>query len=99
MVIPGLAPGFATWLSIGNHNLIMNQLLKDLHGGCGPLSIARRSPSVGLSARSRNGKAWEVASQLKGGGHPNAAGATRPTPSSPLQLESIMCSSDYSLQP
>ena len=35
-------------------------------------------PSLFFHARSRNGKAREVAAQLKGGGHPNAAGATLP---------------------
>ena len=88
-----LAPGVRyVDLSIGNHNLIMNQLLKDPAMEDGVLlSIARRSPhQFGLSARSRNGKAREVASQLKGGGHPNAAGATLPN-----SVKSVAAGIDY----
>jgi len=43
------------------------------------ISVSRRAPyQFGVSLRSRNGKAREVASKLQGGGHANAAGATLP---------------------
>ena len=76
-----LAPGISVVdLSIGNNNVIMNQLLKE--PGLSDhvlISVSRRAPyQFGVSLRSRNGKAREVASKLQGGGHANAAGATLP---------------------
>jgi len=58
----------------------MNQLLKEPELSDHVLiSVSRRAPyQFGVSLRSRNGKAREVASKLQGGGHANAAGATLP---------------------
>lgn len=91
-----VAPGVThVELCLGNQNLIMNQLLKD------PamedqvlLSIGRRAPNqYGVSLRSRNGKAGEVAGRLMGGGHPNAAGATLPK-----SVKSFQAGMDYITQ-
>lgn len=67
-------------LAIGNHNVVMNQLLKEPDFQDQVLiSVSRRAPyQYGVSLRSQNGKAREVAEKLQGGGHPNAAGATLP---------------------
>ena len=76
-----VAPGITTVdLSIGNHNVIMNRLLKEEELEDQVLiSVARRAPyQYGMSLRSRNGKAREVAGKFQGGGHANAAGATFP---------------------
>ncbi len=76
-----LAPGITSVdLAIGNNNVIMNQLLKEPELADHVLvSVSRRAPyQFGVSLRSRNGKAREVAGKLQGGGHPNAAGATLP---------------------
>jgi hypothetical protein len=88
-----LAPGVSSVdLAIGNHNVIMNQLLKDssLEDQV-LLSVSRRAPyQYGVSLRSRNGKARDVAVQLHGGGHPNAAGATLPK-----SVKSVSTGLDY----
>jgi hypothetical protein len=88
-----LAPGIsAVDLSIGNNNVIMNQLLKE--PGLSDhvlISVSRRAPyQFGVSLRSRNGKAREVASKLQGGGHANAAGATLPK-----SVKSVSTGVDY----
>lgn len=65
---------------IGNTNLIVNRLLEE--GGLPYkvlLTLFRRGTTVMVaSLRSRNGEAVKVAERLKGGGHPNAAGAVMP---------------------
>lgn len=65
---------------IGNTNLIVNRLLEE---GNLPytvlLTLFRRGTTVMVaSLRSRNGEAVKIAERLKGGGHPNAAGAVMP---------------------
>jgi hypothetical protein len=65
---------------VGNSNLIVHDLL------CDPdlpypvlITLSRRGSGNFLaSLRSRNGEALTVATRLKGGGHPNACGATLP---------------------
>ena len=88
-----LAPGVSSVdLAIGNHNVIMNQLLKDpALADQVLLSVSRRAPyQYGVSLRSRNGKARDVAIKLHGGGHPNAAGATLPK-----SVKSVTTGLDY----
>jgi hypothetical protein len=65
---------------VGNTNLIVNRLLEE-NATPHPvlLSLFRRGTLVMVaSLRSRNGEALKVAEVLKGGGHPNAAGAVLP---------------------
>lgn len=65
---------------LGNSNLIVHQLLNDPTLPYRVLiTLYRRGSGAFLaSLRSRNGEAWSVAERLKGGGHPNACGATLP---------------------
>ena len=65
---------------IGNHNLIMHQLLEQ-HATAFPvlLTLMRRPNGLIIaSLRSRHGEALKVAEILQGGGHANASGATLP---------------------
>ncbi len=65
---------------IGNTNLIVNRLLEEgatKHPVL--LTLFRRGMNLMVaSLRSKNGEALKIAEQLKGGGHPNAAGAVLP---------------------
>lgn len=65
---------------VGNHNLIMHQLLEQKATPYPVLVTLMRRPNntVIASLRSRHGEALKVAEQLQGGGHANAAGATLP---------------------
>jgi hypothetical protein len=65
---------------VGNVNLLIHQMLDDKATGFPVLlTLHRRGNGVMVvSLRSRNGEALKVAEKLKGGGHPNAAGATLP---------------------
>jgi hypothetical protein len=65
---------------VGNGNLIVHELLNDPTLPYRVLiTLYRRGSGTFLaSLRSRNGEAWSVAERLKGGGHPNACGATLP---------------------
>jgi oligoribonuclease NrnB/cAMP/cGMP phosphodiesterase (DHH superfamily) len=65
---------------IGNTNLIVHQLLVNQAAPYAVLiTLFRKGNGVVIaSLRSRNGEALQVALSLKGGGHPNAAGATLP---------------------
>ena len=67
-------------IAVGNGNLIINQLLKELAGKYSVLiTLFRKSnASVVVSIRSMTGGALAVARKLGGGGHPNASGATLP---------------------
>ncbi len=65
---------------IGNTNLLVNRLLEEKATPFSVLmTIFRRGSTVMVaSLRSRNGEAIKVAEKLRGGGHPNAAGAVLP---------------------
>jgi hypothetical protein len=65
---------------LGNPNLVVNQLLKDGTAERPVLITLFRkgNGSVVVSLRSLNGEAIQVAEILRGGGHPNACGATLP---------------------
>ena len=65
---------------IGNHNLIMHQLLEQQATAYPVLVTLLRRPNgmIIASLRSRNGDALKIAEKLQGGGHANAAGATLP---------------------
>lgn len=67
-------------VTVGNANLIVHTLLRE--NGCShPVlaTLARRGAAgVVVSLRSLGGEALDVARRLRGGGHPNAAGATLP---------------------
>ncbi|MBI3867357.1 MAG: DHH family phosphoesterase [Verrucomicrobia bacterium] len=65
---------------IGNTNLLVNRLLEEKTSPFPVLlTIFRRGTTVMVaSMRSRNGEALKVAERLRGGGHPNAAGAVLP---------------------
>ncbi len=65
---------------VGNNNLIVYQLL-DQKAVPYPVLLTmfrKANGTIILSLRSRNGQALQVAGQLQGGGHANAAGATLP---------------------
>jgi oligoribonuclease NrnB/cAMP/cGMP phosphodiesterase (DHH superfamily) len=65
---------------VGNVNLIIHQML-DEKVTAFPVLLTLHRRGNGLmvaSLRSRTGEALKVAEKLKGGGHPNAAGATLP---------------------
>ena len=65
---------------VGNVNLIIHQMLDEKETGF-PVLLTLHRRGNGLmvvSLRSRTGDALKVAEKLKGGGHPNAAGATLP---------------------
>ena len=65
---------------VGNVNLIIHQMLDEKMTGY-PVLLTLHRRGNGLmvvSLRSRTGEALKVAEKLKGGGHPNAAGATLP---------------------
>lgn len=65
---------------VGNSNAIVNALLEEGATSHPVLvTLFRKSNSVVLASfRSRNGEALAIATQLQGGGHPNACGATLP---------------------
>jgi oligoribonuclease NrnB/cAMP/cGMP phosphodiesterase (DHH superfamily) len=65
---------------VGNVNLIVHRLLEQQATQFPVLLTLFRKAngSIIVSLRSRNGEAQQVAKQLQGGGHPNAAGATLP---------------------
>lgn len=65
---------------VGNTNLIVHKLIDDPQVPYSTLvTIYRRSNGVVLvSLRSSTGDAIKIADRLKGGGHPNAAGASLP---------------------
>lgn len=65
---------------IGNINLIIHQLLDEKATPYPVLLTLHRkgNGNMVVSLRSRNGEALVVAEKLRGGGHPNAAGATLP---------------------
>lgn len=76
-----LAPGIGfVETAIGNPNIILNNLLQDAAIRYDVLvTINKRvNGSLLVSFRSRNGRALKVASFLRGGGHPNAAGTVLP---------------------
>lgn len=65
---------------LGNHNTIVNKLLRD---GASPYPVLatfvrRANGPVNVSFRSRNGMALQIAEKLQGGGHANASGACLP---------------------
>lgn len=65
---------------VGNGNLIVHRLLEQ---GATPfpvlLTLYRKGNGMMVvSLRSRNGEALQIAQRLRGGGHPNASGATLP---------------------
>lgn len=65
---------------VGNTNLIVHQMLD---ARATPYSVLitlfkKANNSIIVSLRSRNGEAQKVATQLQGGGHPNASGAVLP---------------------
>jgi oligoribonuclease NrnB/cAMP/cGMP phosphodiesterase (DHH superfamily) len=65
---------------VGNVNLIIHRMLDEKATGY-PVLLTLHRRGNGLmvvSLRSRTGEALKVAEKLKGGGHPNAAGATLP---------------------
>ena len=76
---------------IGNTNLIVNRLLEEGATQHPVLvTLFRRGMTLMVaSLRSRNGEALKIAERLKGGGHPNAAGAVLPrsTKSIPQALD------------
>jgi oligoribonuclease NrnB/cAMP/cGMP phosphodiesterase (DHH superfamily) len=65
---------------VGNINLIIHQLLDEKATPYPVLLTLHRKGNgvMVVSLRSRNGEALIVAEKLRGGGHPNAAGATLP---------------------
>jgi hypothetical protein len=65
---------------IGNTNLIVHRLLKERATPYPVLltMFRKANGAVLVSLRSQNGQALRIATQLKGGGHANAAGATLP---------------------
>jgi hypothetical protein len=65
---------------VGNINLIIHQLLDEKATPYPVLLTLHRKGNgvMVVSLRSRNGEALVVAEKLRGGGHPNAAGATLP---------------------
>ena len=65
---------------IGNTNLVVNRLLEEKTSPYPVLlTLFRRGTTFMVaSMRSRNGEALKVAEKLRGGGHPNAAGAVLP---------------------
>ena len=65
---------------VGNINLIIHQMLDEKATPYSVLlTIHRKGNGVMVvSLRSRNGEALKIAEKLRGGGHPNAAGATLP---------------------
>ena len=65
---------------LGNHNMIVNKLLKDEVSPFPVLAtlVRRANGPVNISLRSRNGMALSIAEKLQGGGHPNASGACLP---------------------
>jgi len=79
--VTGLSPsvGYVETV-VGNINSIVYRLLES---GATPYPVLvtlfrRGNGGMIVSLRSRNGQALRVAETLKGGGHPNAAGATLP---------------------
>jgi len=65
---------------VGNTNLIVHQML-DSKATPYPILITlfkKANAQVIVSLRSRNGEALKIATQLHGGGHPNASGAVLP---------------------
>jgi len=76
-ISPGL--GFVDTV-VGNNNLIVHQLLEQKVTPYPVLMtmIRKSNGVVVVSLRSKNGEAIKIASQLQGGGHPNACGATLP---------------------
>jgi hypothetical protein len=77
---------------VGNNNLIVHQLLEQKATPYPVLLTLLRkgNGTVVVSLRSRDGEALKVAAQLKGGGHPNAAGA-----SLPRSVQSVPDAVDY----
>lgn len=65
---------------VGNANLIVHHLLRSPDCRFPVLATLTRKATggVAISLRSRNGEALAVAQTLRGGGHPNAAGAILP---------------------
>src|SRR5436190_14615808 len=65
---------------VGNINLIIHRMLdENATPFAALLTLHRKGNGVMVvSLRSRNGEALKIAEKLKGGGHPNAAGATLP---------------------
>ena len=65
---------------VGNVNMIIHQMLDEKTTGFPVLLTLHRRGNglMVMSLRSRTGEALKVAEKLKGGGHPNAAGATLP---------------------
>lgn len=65
---------------VGNSNLIVHRLLREDRPPYPVLLTLFRKGNgmIIASLRSRSGEAQLIAEQLKGGGHPNAAGATLP---------------------
>ncbi len=65
---------------VGNSNLIVHRLLREDRPPYPVLLTLFRKGNgmIIASLRSRNGEAQQIAELLKGGGHPNAAGATLP---------------------
>ncbi len=65
---------------IGNHNLLVHQLLEQQATRYPVLlTLFRRANGVTIvSLRSRNGEALRIAEKLQGGGHANASAATLP---------------------
>ena len=76
-ISPGL--GFVDTV-VGNNNLIVHQLLEQKVTPHPVLMtmIRKSNGVVVVSLRSKNGEALKIATQLQGGGHPNACGATLP---------------------
>jgi hypothetical protein len=77
---------------VGNNNLIVHQLLEQRATPYPVLltMLRKGNGTVVVSFRSREGEALKVAAQLKGGGHPNAAGA-----SLPRSVQSVPDAVDY----
>lgn len=67
-------------VAVGNSNMVVHQLLKDPQVKYKTLItlFKKFAGSVILSVRSLNGESLQIAQKLRGGGHPNAAGATLP---------------------
>jgi oligoribonuclease NrnB/cAMP/cGMP phosphodiesterase (DHH superfamily) len=65
---------------VGNTNLILHKLLEQENSRYPVLiSLLKKSNNtIVASLRSRNGEALKIAELLRGGGHPNASGATLP---------------------
>jgi hypothetical protein len=65
---------------VGNVNMIIHQMLDEKTTEFPVLLTLHRRGNgmMVVSLRSRTGEALKVAEKLKGGGHPNAAGATLP---------------------